>query len=125
MTPFDEDKSALVLNWDRNGAAIPNYNLLNTERNGVFNTIDLRVDKKWFFKKWSLNLYLDIENITGNAVSSDVLILDRPVDENGTPIGGGVIINPDDPIAEQKYLLKTIDGSTGTLIPSIGVVISI
>lgn len=125
MTPFDEDKSALVLNWDRNGQAIPNYDLLNTERNDVFNTIDLRIDKKWFFKKWSLNLYLDIENLTGSAVSNEVLILDRPLDEDGAPIGDGTIINPDAPIEEQKYLLKTINDSTGTLIPSVGVVIAL
>ena len=117
------DKSALVVNWNRNSSSIPNYNLLNTERSGAFNTIDIRVDKKWFFKKWALNLYLDIENITGGSVSQDVLILDRPVDENGTPIGDGIIVNPDAPVLEQKYLLKTIDGSTGSLIPTFGVVI--
>ncbi len=125
MTPFDVEKSALVLNWERNSAAIPNYDLLNTKRNGSFNTIDLRVDKKWFFKKWSLNLYVDLENLTGSAIDSEVLILDRPVDENGAPIGNGMIVNPNAPIEEQKYLLKTIQDSQGTLIPTFGVVISI
>ena len=116
-TPFNVEASALVLNWDRNGSGIPNYNLLNTERAGVFNTIDIRVDKKWFFKKWSLNVYIDIENLTGSSVAAEELILDRPLDENGTPVGGGIIVNPDDPVPLQQYKLKTIDASTGTLIP--------
>lgn len=125
MTPFDNDRSALVLNWDRNGTGIPDYDLLNTKRAGAFNTIDVRIDKKWFFKKWSLNLYFDIENLTGSAISRDVLILNRPLDENGASIGNGIIVNPDAPIGEQKYLLKTIDDAVGTTIPSVGVVIAL
>ena len=91
----------------------------------MVNIIDLRVDKKWYFKKWSLELYYDIQNVTSSSVSNEVLILDRPVDESGQPIGGGVIENPDDPLPLQKYKLKTIDDAIGTIIPSLGIVISI
>jgi hypothetical protein len=122
FTPFSDD-SSLALNWDRNGRGIPNYDLLNTERTGAISAVDIRVDKKWFFKKWSLNLFLDIENLTGNAVTQPNLILDRPLDENERPIGGPVVVNPDAPADEQRYRLKTIDDATGTLIPSIGVMI--
>ena len=24
--------------------------------------VDLRLDKKWYFNKWSLNAYIDVEN---------------------------------------------------------------
>lgn len=123
-TPFSE-ASSLVANWDRNGRGIPNYDLLNSKRFGASNTIDLRVDKKWFFEKWSLNVYLDIENLTGNAVNRNELILDRPLDDNDKPIGGPVIENPDAPESEQRYKLKTIEDAQGTLIPSIGVMIEI
>jgi hypothetical protein len=123
-TPFS-DVSALVQNWDVNGRGIPNYNLLNTLRNGASNTIDFRIDKKWFFDKWSLNLYLDVENITGNAVGSDQLILNRPLDDNDKPIGNGIILNPDAPAGQQRYDLKTITDATGTPIPSIGIMIEI
>ena len=124
-TPFAVEVSSLKLNWDRNNQAIPDYDLLNTERGDALSTIDIRVDKKWFFKKWSLNLYVDIQNLTGNAVGNRVYILDRPLDENGTPIGDGIIVNPDDPLPLQRYALKPIDDAIGTTIPSIGVVISI
>ncbi|MCB0581511.1 MAG: TonB-dependent receptor [Phaeodactylibacter sp.] len=123
-TPFS-DASSLVLNWDVNGRGIPNYNLLNTRRNDASNTIDIRVDKKWFFDKWSLNIFLDIENITGNAVGNDQLILDRPLDENGRPVGDGMVVNPEAPMDQQRYRLKTITDATGTPLPSIGLMIEI
>ena len=121
-SPFSDD-SSLRLNWDRNGAGIPDYDRLNTLRATASNTLDIRIDKKWFFDKWSLNLYLDIENIPGNSVDNPQLILDRPLDENGMPIGDGVILNPDSPYEEQRYLLKDLNASTGSPIPSIGIMI--
>ena len=124
FSPFSDD-SSLRINWDRNGAGIPDYDRLNTRRAAAFNAIDLRVDKKWFFDKWSLNVFLDIENLTGNTVNNPQLILDRPLDDNGTPIGDGQIVNPDAPYPQQRYRLKEIDASTGTVIPSIGVMIEI
>lgn len=125
FSPLDEGASALVANWDRRGSAIVDYDQLNTLRSQASNTIDLRVDKRWFFKKFSLNLYLDLENITGNAISSENLILDRELDANGTPIGNGVVINPDDPVNEWRYKLKRVSDAQGTLIPTVGVVIQI
>ena len=124
-TPFDEFTSSLVSNWNRNGGGIRDYDLLNTQRSEASNTLDIRIDKKWFFRKFSLNLYLDIENITGNAVGQEALILDRPLDENGTPIGAGIIVNPADPVTDWRYQLKQINDGQGTLIPTLGVVIQI
>ncbi|MEL7225415.1 MAG: TonB-dependent receptor, partial [Cyanobacteria bacterium J06576_12] len=89
----------------------------------AFSAIDLRIDKKWFFDKWSLNVFLDIENLTAAAVSDVQLILDRPLDESGNPIGAPTIINPDAPEAEQRYLLKDLETGTGTPLPSIGIMI--
>ncbi len=121
-TPF-ADASSLVLNWDVNGRGIRNFDQLNTGRTEPINFIDVRVDKKWFFDKWSLNVFLDIENLTGYAVGNDQLILDRPLDDTGKPIGGGVIANPDAPIDQQRYRLKIINDATGTTVPSIGIMI--
>ncbi len=122
FTPFS-DASSLRINWDVNNRGIPDYNLLNTRRRSAVSALDLRVDKKWFFKKWSLNLYFDVENVTGNAVGADQLILDRPLDENNRPIGPGVILNPDAPLEQQRYRLKNINDAQGTVIPSIGVMV--
>ncbi len=122
FTPF-ASSSNLVTNWNRNARGVPDYDQLNTLRQDAFSAIDLRVDKKWFFDKWSLNLFLDIENITGAAVSDTELILDRTLDENGNPIGEPIIINPDAPMDEQRYLLKELETGSGTPLPSIGIMI--
>jgi len=123
-TPFDAN-SDLVLNWDRNFRGIPDYSGLNTLRNGAFNGLDLRIDKKWFFRNWDLNVFFDIQNVTASAVGRNVLILDRPLDENNRPIGGPVIVNPAAPIEEQRYKLKTINDAAGTVLPTLGIVISL
>ena len=124
FTPFSEN-SNLVTNWERNARGIPDYDRLNTLRRDAFSAIDLRIDKKWFFDKWSLNVFLDIENITGAAVSDVQLILDRPLDAEGNPIGQPTIINPDAPQDEQRFLLKDLETGTGTPLPSIGIMIEI
>lgn len=124
FTPFSEN-SSLVTSWDRNARGIPDYDQLNTLRRDAFSAIDLRIDKKWFFDRWSLNVFLDIENMTGAAVSDIQLILDRPLDSEGNPIGEPIIINPDAPESEQRYLLKDLETGTGTPLPSIGVMVEI
>jgi len=114
FTPFAAN-SDLVLNWQANGGGRRDFNRLNTERLGGIGTLDFRVDKNWFFKKWTLNLYFDVENATAAALNTQALILDRP------PMGGGIILNPDAPIELQRYKVKTIDDTQGTLVPSIGI----
>ncbi len=123
-TPFSDD-SSLVLNWDVNNRGLLDYSRLNSERAGAFSQVDLRVDKKWFYEKWNLNLYLDIVNLTASTVDSEILVLDRPLDENNSPIGPGIISNPTDPIQEQRYNLKTLSDNVGTPLPTLGIVIGI
>lgn len=123
-TPY-ANTSDLVINWQRNAGGILDYSRINSLRYQGGGTLDVRVDKKWFFKKWDINLYLDIQNVLGNAISKQVLILDRPLDAEGKPIGTGTIINPDAPLEMQRYALKYIDDSVGTTLPTIGLVISL
>jgi len=124
FTPFSDD-SSLRSNWDITGRPVTDFSLLNTLRSQNANTIDLRIDKKWFFEKWSLNLYFDVENITGSGVNLPQLFLDRPLDDNMTPIGDGIIINPDAPFSEQRYLLREVIEEGGTTLPTIGLMIEI
>jgi hypothetical protein len=76
--------------------------------------VDFRIDKKYFFDKWSLNLYIDIENIT-NAVVELEPFIDVVRDDNDQPV-----VDPND---SSRYLLTTIPNTSGTLLPSIGVVV--
>lgn len=115
FTPYDEEQSALVTNWNRFRQGILDYNQLNTQRLGANYSIDLRIDYKWFFPKWSFNLYLDLQNIPGVVTTTSSLILDE--DTNGNP----QIKNPGMP--NQSYQLKTIQAGRGTIVPTLGIIV--
>lgn len=121
-SPYSID-SDLAINWDRNLGGIPDYNQINSLRYNALGTLDIRIDKKFFFKNWDLNLYLDIQNLTMGSISKEILILDRPLDNN-KPLGGPIIINPDDNPELFRYKVKKVIDKTGTLLPTIGIVIS-
>lgn len=60
-TPFD--MTASRGNYITTGMGTLDYSALNTLRLKPFQQIDFRVDKKYNFKKTSLDLYLDIQNL--------------------------------------------------------------
>lgn len=123
-TPFSAN-SNLAINWDRNLGGIPDYSQINSLRYNALGTLDLRVDKKWYFKNWDLNLYIDIQNVGMGAISKELLILDRPLDPNNKPIGGPIILNPDDNPELYRYKVKKVTDKSGTILPTIGIVISL
>lgn len=117
-TPYDTERSSYKQAWNINGRAYLDYNRYNSERLSEFHQLDVRVDKQYFFDKWSLLFYLDIQNLYNyQAEQQDIVLLER--DQSGNPI----IINPEDPAEQQKYKLKTIDSETGTVLPTIGVIV--
>ncbi|MGV3657811.1 MAG: TonB-dependent receptor [Chitinophagaceae bacterium] len=59
-TPFDE--AASQLNYLSRGQGILDFNRLNTLRLGSFHSSDLRIDKKWNFRRTTIDLFLDITN---------------------------------------------------------------
>ena len=59
-TEFDENLSRL--NYLSQGSGTLDYNRLNAQRLSGFNSSDLRIDKKWNFKKTTIDLFLDITN---------------------------------------------------------------
>ncbi len=118
-TPDDVDKSSYVLAWEAQGRAYPDYAKFNQLRLENFSQLDVRVDKSFYYDKWSLMLYLDIQNVL-NSKSDTPDILDVATDTNGDKIR----INPSDPIDQQKYQMKyiTTEGS-GTVLPTVGIMI--
>lgn len=61
FTPFDLATSQQ--NYMLTGSGVLNTNLLNTNRLQNFNQLDIRVDKKFNYKRTALNLYIDIQNL--------------------------------------------------------------
>ena len=100
--------------WDLVGQGILDYENLNSERNKPFHHLDIRIDKKYYFKNWSLNFYLDLENLYNKvAYLSPYLTVER--NESGTPI--------QDPNNSGLYNPKYIDNTQGQFLPSIGLIV--
>jgi len=60
-TPFDLDRSRAT--YLTTGRGVYDYRELNAERLPLFQQLDLRVDKKFNFRKTSLILFVDIQNV--------------------------------------------------------------
>ena len=113
-TPYDLEKTATKGIWDVTQQGVFDWNQLNTLRNPSSHGLDVRVDKKWYFNKWSLNVYLDIQNVLNNKIEQQPYIT-VVRDSNGNPVE-----DPNDP---SKYLIKTIENVSGTVLPSVGIMI--
>ncbi len=59
-TEFDENLSRL--NYLSTGKGTFDYNRLNSQRIGSFNSSDVRIDKKWNLKNITIDLFLDVTN---------------------------------------------------------------
>jgi len=113
-TPTDLINSSNKSIWDINQRGVLDYNLLNTQRLKGQHGLDIRIDKKWFFKSWSLNAYIDIENIL-NAKRQ--LQSEYGIDPNLGPLVEGTGEN------SESYPLYEIINNSGTVLPSIGLLI--
>jgi hypothetical protein len=113
-TPFDEPKSELIEAWDVQGRGYLDFNQFNNKRLGNFHQLDLRVDKEYFFKKWSLNVYMDIQNLYNFKADQPAELL-QVKDENGQP----VLKDP------ERYQLKYLTSESGTVLPTIGIIVEI
>jgi hypothetical protein len=118
FTPTDVANSSLVTVYDVNRRGLPDWNRLNQSRFASFNRLNVRVDKKWFFENWALNVYLDIQNLLGQSIDGEPLLtLNLDAD------GNAVILNPSEPLELQRYDTTFLENSNGTRIPSVGIII--
>ncbi|MFZ6001662.1 MAG: TonB-dependent receptor plug domain-containing protein, partial [Bacteroidota bacterium] len=107
-TPYAPvNKTATLANYP---AVIKDYSRLGTVRLQPFNQLDVRVDKKWNFKRFSLDAYLDIQNLLAVASPSE-------------PSYG---LNRDDTgnIVEPRTLVIVNANETGSVLPSLGLVVN-
>jgi hypothetical protein len=116
-TPFDLNTSSLIGVYNTQPSGVLDWSRLNQERLNFFYAVDLRVTKKWSFKHWGLELYLDLQNATLAKV-------DQPAnfglvfDANNQPQ-----IDPNDP---NRYISQLIQDNRrlGQLLPALGIVIT-
>lgn len=113
-TPNDLAASSLIQNWDLRNSAILNFNRINGIRLNSFHQLDVRLDKKYYFQRWNLNWYFDIQNAYNfQAQQPPQLIATRDAQ-------GNIPIDPKD---SQRYLLREISNPAGTLLPTVGIII--
>ncbi|HAY72021.1 MAG TPA: ferric aerobactin receptor, partial [Saprospirales bacterium] len=86
---------------------------LNTLRFKSFHQLDIRIDKNFFFRNFSLMTYLDIQNAYNFQNKGQDYIV-RSLNEDGsfeTTDNGA------------RYVLKSIENFSGTILPTVGIMI--
>jgi len=89
---------------------------LNSQRLQSFNQLDIRVDKLWYFKKWTLNLYLDIQNVL-NYKAQQAPRLTPKQDSNGTKY------TYIDQNGTTRYVANSVPSTAGLILPTIGIIV--
>jgi hypothetical protein len=112
-TPYDLNKSELIDAWNSQQRAFLDLNQLNSARLKPYHQLDVRVDKGYYFKRWSIIIYLDIQNLYNFKGESQDNIL-RVQDANGN------YVTKDN---NTRYVLKSISSTSGTVLPTIGITV--
>ena len=112
-TPYDLETSANVEAWDAKGQPYLNFNELNSLRFKSFHQLDVRIDKNFFFEKWTLMVYLDIQNLYNFKVAGqDYIIREKNPDGSYMTINDG-----------KDYVLNAVPNEFGTVLPTVGIMI--
>ena len=126
-TPYDINLS--LDNYYFTASGVLDYTKINQLRLEPFHAADMRIDKKFNFKKWTLDLFLDIQNAYNSKnPTAPGFTLKRNDDESfatstGEPYNPGVFGNPLVPNNRQKGIPVVLANDSGSLLPSIGFVI--
>jgi outer membrane receptor for ferrienterochelin and colicin len=111
-TPFNLDLSSQVNVWDIRGRGIEDFNQLNSQRLKPFHGLDIRVDKFYYLKKATFDIYLDIQNLY-NFQAEQAPIFNVSRNNKGEPLP--------DPTKPGYYQYYLIPNTVGTVLPTIGV----
>lgn len=114
FTPYDMNASSIIANYDLTNRGILDYSLLNTQRFETYTQLDVRVDKTWFWKRFSLNFYIDVQNVLASKTTTQSFLLPT-IDANGNKV-----IDAND---SNKYVLEDIENSSGTVLPRFGLIV--
>ncbi|WP_347839331.1 TonB-dependent receptor [uncultured Draconibacterium sp.] len=112
-TPWDLEKSALVEAWDLQGGPYYDYSQLNAKRFDPFHQLDLRVDKSYYLNKITAKFYLDIQNLYNfQAQENDIIVRAEDANGNFITVDNGT-----------RYVLNQIESKSGTVLPTVGIII--
>lgn len=115
-TPYDLETSSVVSAWQTREQPFLDFSRFNQERFKSFHQLDLRVDKRIYLNRWTFMLYLDIQNVYNfQSRLPDIVLPETDTDDTR------IIVTGDDGI--DRYQLKSIENTTGTVLPTIGIMI--
>jgi hypothetical protein len=112
-SPIDRDKSTLITAWDVQNLPYINYDEFNSLRLKPNHQLDIRIDKEFYFKKWLLNLYADVQNVYAFQTEGQPIYTN--LDTNGQKV-----INELDP---SRYVLREVKIQSGTVLPTVGIIV--
>ena len=113
-SPIDMEKSTIREAWNIKNQPYLDYDNFNTLRLASTHALDLRVDKEFYFKKWILNLYTDVQNAYNFQSESDPIYTNKDVNGDVLKDPGG------DPT---KQGLRILDNTSGSILPTVGIIV--
>ncbi len=117
-TPFNLDESRA--NYLTLGTGVLNYGLVNSRRLPAFHAADIRIDKKWNSRRFTLDLYIDVQNFyASKSAGTPQYTFQRNTDNTSfiTTDGQPVKIDGSNAI---PYILDNVDGN---VLPTIGFIV--
>jgi hypothetical protein len=112
-SPIDMNVSEQKAAWDLKNQPYIDFNNFNSLRLKDSHQLDVRIDKEFYFKKWVLNLYTDIQNAYIFKSENAPVYTNKDVD-------GNVVTKAGDPT---RYELRKLDDNFGgTILPTIGLI---
>jgi len=114
-SPIDFDLSTSKEAWSVTNQAYIDYSNYNTLRLRNSHQLDLRIDKEFYFKKWMLNFYVDVQNAYNFQSENPPIYTNKDLD-------GRVMEDPADP---RRQRLREIETYSGTVLPTIGIMVKI
>ena len=115
-SPIDEALSTNRGAWNITNQPYLDYNNFNANRLSSNHQLDIRIDKEFFFKKWALNLYADVQNAYNFQSEKAPIYTNKDVN-------GVILADPNGDASKQG--LRIIETYSGTVLPTIGLIIKI
>ncbi len=110
-SPIDKNLSSLRSAWDIKNQPYLDYSKFNSLRLSPSHQLDIRIDKEFYFKKWVLNVYADVQNAYNFKTENEPIY--TALDDKGHP--------QEDPNDASRYILREIEYYSGTILPTIGI----
>ncbi|TGE22403.1 TonB-dependent receptor [Hymenobacter aquaticus] len=117
-TPFDEVASRQ--NYATIGTGILDYGQLNTQRLGSFQQVDFRLDKKYNFRRLTLDFYVDVQNLLlAKRPATPSYSFRRTPDNSAFETTDGQPLRPDG----SNGIPVLIDNASALVTPTIGFIV--